>query len=155
MLNAILHSWPSAITVTMTLASGAVLLLAACHDLVSRTVPNWMPSLIAGFGLVAAFAGDRLLISAGLGAAVFIAAALCWRRGWLGAGLLHFENCTQRCDTAACHCVAEICREFSLPRVGTHGYGRPRRYALSGGRRGHDSVACCRCAAEADWKIFA
>ena len=36
-----------------------------------------------------------------------------------------------------------------------NGYGRPRRSALSGGRRGHDCVACCRCAPAADWKIFA
>jgi len=51
--------------------------------------------------------------------------------------------------------TAEICRELSLPRVGTHGYGRPGRDSLSGGRRGHDCMACCRCTPEADWKIFA
>src|SRR3954451_7771038 len=79
-----LHSWPSAIAATMTLASAAILLLAACHDVVSRTVPNWMSVAIACFGVAAAFASDRLLISVGLGAAVFFAAAVCWRRGWMG-----------------------------------------------------------------------
>ena len=84
MSQLMLHSWPSAIAAAMTLASGAVLLLAACHDVVSRTVPNWMSVAIACFGVVAAFAGDRLLISLGLGFAIFFSAAICWRRGWMG-----------------------------------------------------------------------
>jgi len=78
------HTWPSAIAAAMILASGAVLLLAAWHDIVSRTVPNWMSVAIAGFGLVAAIAGDRLLISTGLGLAIFIAAAIGWRFGYIG-----------------------------------------------------------------------
>jgi prepilin peptidase CpaA len=73
-------SWSSA----MIFASAAILLLAACHDVVSRTVPNWMPVAIACFGLAAAFADGRLLVSVGLGLAIFIVAAVCWRRGWMG-----------------------------------------------------------------------
>jgi prepilin peptidase CpaA len=84
MLHAIPQSWPSAIIAVMILTSGAVLLLAAGHDLVSRTVPNWMPSLIACLGVVAAFTDGRLLVSMLIGLAVFVAAALCWRRGWMG-----------------------------------------------------------------------
>jgi prepilin peptidase CpaA len=84
MSHAISLSWPSAFIATMTLASGVVLLLAACHDLVSRTVPNWMPSLIAGFGLAVAIAEDRVLISLGLGLTIFVVAVLGWRRGWMG-----------------------------------------------------------------------
>jgi prepilin peptidase CpaA len=78
------NSWSSAIAATMILASAGVVLLAAWHDLVSRTVPNWMPALIAGFGIVAALVSGRLLISTGLGVAIFIAAAICWRRGLMG-----------------------------------------------------------------------
>ncbi len=78
------HSWSSAITMTMLLASAAVFLLAAWHDVVSRTVPNWMSMLIAGFGIVAALAGGRLPISLALGLTIFIVAAICWRRGWMG-----------------------------------------------------------------------
>ena len=37
--------------------------------------------------------------------------------------------------------IAEVRGEFSLPRLGSHGYGRARRYPLSGGGRGHDCVA--------------
>src|ERR1019366_6760784 len=69
------QSGPSAITSAMILASGAVLLLAAWHDVVSRTVPNWMSVAIAC---------DRLPISLGLGLAIFVVAAICWRRGWMG-----------------------------------------------------------------------
>jgi prepilin peptidase CpaA len=78
------HSWPSAIATVMTIASGAVLLLAAWHDVVSRTVPNWMPMVLACCGVAAAVAGNRLLISGGLGVIIFFAAAICWRRGWMG-----------------------------------------------------------------------
>jgi prepilin peptidase CpaA len=84
MLHPMSHSWSSAIAATMILASAAVVLLAAWHDLVSRTVPNWMPTLIAGFGVVAALVSERLLLSMGLGLAIFIAAAICWRRGLMG-----------------------------------------------------------------------
>jgi prepilin peptidase CpaA len=68
----------------MILTSSAVLLLAAWHDVVSRTVPNWMPMAIACCGVVAAFVNDRLFLSTGLGVAVFFLAAMCWRRGWMG-----------------------------------------------------------------------
>jgi prepilin peptidase CpaA len=77
-------TWPSAITAAMILASAAVLLLAAGHDVISRTVPNWMSMAIALFGVAAAFAGGRLPISLSLGLVVFVAAAFCWRRGWMG-----------------------------------------------------------------------
>ena len=80
----LLQSWPSAITPAMTLASGGVLLLAAWHDVVSRTVPNWMSAAIACFGIVAAYTDGRLAMSIGLGLAVFLVAAICWRRGWMG-----------------------------------------------------------------------
>jgi prepilin peptidase CpaA len=84
MLLALSQSWPSAIAATATLASAVVVLLAACHDIASRTVPNWMPVSIACLGIVAALAGDRALISTALGLVVFIGAAICWRRGWMG-----------------------------------------------------------------------
>jgi NAD(P)-dependent dehydrogenase (short-subunit alcohol dehydrogenase family) len=58
---------------------------------------------------------------------------LQWRRavdrrcGWLVAGLLYFEDRAQRRDLATGHRVAEVCGEFSLSRLGTHGYGRASR----------------------------
>ena len=73
-------SWSSA----MILASAPILVLAAWHDIVSRTVPNWMSMAIACLGLAAAYADGRLLTSVGLGLGIFIVAAMCWRRGWMG-----------------------------------------------------------------------
>ena len=70
-----------------------------------------------------------------------------WRRGWLGAGLLHFEDCAKWRDSAARRGVAEIRREFGLSWLGADGNGRQKREPLSGGRRGHDCVACQRSAA--------
>jgi prepilin peptidase CpaA len=84
MLQIMLHSWSSAIAQGTILASCGVLLLAAGHDIVSRTVPNWMPLAIACLGTAASLATGRLLISLGLGLAIFIAASICWRRGWMG-----------------------------------------------------------------------
>ena len=84
MLHMLSHSWPSAITAATILVSGAVLLLAAGHDLLARTVPNWMSLTIALCGLAAAFAEDRLLISAAIGATLFVTMAICWRFGLIG-----------------------------------------------------------------------
>jgi prepilin peptidase CpaA len=84
MLHLMSHSASSMIAAAMILASAAIVLLAAWHDFVSRTVPNWMPAVIAGFGMVAALASGRLLISTGLGLAIFVVAVICWRRGLMG-----------------------------------------------------------------------
>jgi prepilin peptidase CpaA len=84
MLHLMLQSWPSAITATMILASGIVLLLAAGHDVVSRTVPDWMSVLIAGFGLAASVADGRLFPSIPIGIGIFILMRMFWRFGWLG-----------------------------------------------------------------------
>ena len=84
MSHLLLHSWPSAITAVMILASGAILLLAAGHDLIARTVPNWMALVIALCGLAAALAEDRLFISLGIGGAIFAVIAMCWRFGLIG-----------------------------------------------------------------------
>jgi prepilin peptidase CpaA len=78
------ESWPSTIVTAMTTASCVVLLLAACHDVIARTVPNWMSVVLAGFGLVVGFINQRLLFSVAFGVVVFAAAAFCWRRGWMG-----------------------------------------------------------------------
>jgi len=80
----LLHSWPMTISGAMLLASAIILLLAAGHDIVSRTVPNWMSGVIACCGAVAAITDGRLLISTAFGLVIFITCALFWRRGWMG-----------------------------------------------------------------------
>lgn len=78
MLHAMWQSWPLAIAATMMLASGAVLLLAAGHDIVSRTVPDWMSHLIAAFGVIASFAQDRLFTSIGFGIGIYLFVRTLW-----------------------------------------------------------------------------
>ncbi len=77
-------SWSETTVLATTLASAAILILAAGHDIVSRTVPNWMSLAIAALGIPASFAAGRAGLSLGIGAAVFATAAFCWRRGWMG-----------------------------------------------------------------------
>ena len=84
MSQLLLLSWPSTITTAMTLVAGGTLLLAACHDVVSRTVPNWMSLVIAICGIVAGIADGRLFMSMALGVAIFMIAVFCWRRGLMG-----------------------------------------------------------------------
>lgn len=81
-----LHDPTSLLTSGLTFGGIGILLLAAAHDLIARSVPDWMSILLAAIGL-----GERLIdgrVVAGLCAAliVFAIAALCWRRGWLGGG---------------------------------------------------------------------
>ena len=78
------QDWPSLLTSALTLTGAGVLLAASVHDIIARTVPDWMALALALFGLaLRAMAGS---LPAGLlaGAIVFVLAAFCWRRGWLG-----------------------------------------------------------------------
>ena len=49
-------SWSETTVLATTLASAAILILAAGHDIVSRTVPNWMSLAIGALGIPASFA---------------------------------------------------------------------------------------------------
>jgi prepilin peptidase CpaA len=63
-----------------------VLLAAAVHDVAARTIPNWAPAAIAGLGIALRSAQGQLLGGLALGLAVFLVAAICWTRGWIGGG---------------------------------------------------------------------
>lgn len=78
--------WSSLLSFTLLLASIAVVLTAALHDIAVRTVPNWMALAVALFGLATQLLNSHLLTALLAGLSVFVVAALCWRRGWLGAG---------------------------------------------------------------------
>lgn len=71
-------------------AAGALLIGAAAQDVASRTVSNRLSLALAALGLaLRACDGDplpALLAALATGAAVFLAAALCWRGGWMGGG---------------------------------------------------------------------
>lgn len=61
-----------------------LLLFAALHDIVARTVPNGVSVLLALVGLGARVLDNNLLFGATMATTVFVVAAFCWRRGWLG-----------------------------------------------------------------------
>lgn len=69
------------------LSGGAALLIAAAlHDVAARTVPNWIGALLASIGLVIQGMQGTLLFAIPAALAVFVCAAMCWRRGWMGGG---------------------------------------------------------------------
>ena len=81
-----LSSWPALFTLGLTVASVAVLLAASLHDIIARTVPNWMALALAVLGLVLRAVSGTLPYGMLAGFLVFVAAAIAWRRGWMGGG---------------------------------------------------------------------
>ena len=85
------------ISVAAVIAGVAMLAMAALHDVMARTVPNELALAIAVAGLVsqgaavpAAASLQTGLLAAGFAmlaaVLVFVAAAIMWRRGWMGGG---------------------------------------------------------------------
>lgn len=76
----------SYLQVGFLLGSIAIVLAAALHDVAARTVPNWMAGALAVLGLLVQTTSGHLIAGVVAGLIVFIAAAFCWRRGWMGGG---------------------------------------------------------------------
>lgn len=74
------------ITIVPLLAGAAILIAAALHDIAARSVPNWMALSVAVAGLLARVADETIFPALFAAIAVFMAAAFCWRRGWMGGG---------------------------------------------------------------------
>ncbi len=81
-----LHDWAPSLGHFLAGAVLAILCMAALHDVLARTVPNWMPIALAAIGTVQSALDGRLIASLLVGALVFILSGLCWKRGWLGGG---------------------------------------------------------------------
>lgn len=78
-----------AISIPLSLAAALVLLWAAVHDLIARTIPDCLSLALAGLGVTLhLLSGDlsRLVAVLATAATVAMLAALCWLRGWLGGG---------------------------------------------------------------------
>lgn len=80
------HDWISFVAPATAAAGTLLLLLAALHDIIARTVPNWVSVILALVGLMARIISNTLVPGLILSLAVFVIAAICWRRGWLGGG---------------------------------------------------------------------
>lgn len=64
----------------------ACLLVAALHDLIARTAPNWTAAGILVCGLVLRLLHGNLLPGLGFGLGMLLITGFCWRRGWIGGG---------------------------------------------------------------------
>lgn len=80
------YGWSSLIAPATILAGMGLVLIAAVHDIVARTVPNWVSVLLALVGLGARIVDGKLMIGLLAALSVFMVAAFLWRRGWLGGG---------------------------------------------------------------------
>jgi prepilin peptidase CpaA len=80
------YAWSAILTAAPVLLAAVALMVAAMHDIIARTVPNGLALLIALLGIIAHIADRRLLAGLAAGVIVFLIAAVCWRRGWLGGG---------------------------------------------------------------------
>ncbi len=78
------HGWLALLTPASHLAAAGFLLFAALHDIAARTVPNWVACAVILVGLTGHAYDNNLLIGLAAAFIVFLVAALCWRRGWLG-----------------------------------------------------------------------
>lgn len=73
-------------TTLALLTAVALLVAASLHDIASRSIPNWIPALLALDGLLLRLLGGQVLAGLAAGAVVFAAAAILWRRGLMGGG---------------------------------------------------------------------
>jgi len=79
-------TWPALLASGCVIAGIMVLLLAAAHDVVARTVPNGLAMTLAAIGVGLRALSGGLGLGLLIGALVFCLAAFCWRRGWMGGG---------------------------------------------------------------------
>jgi len=76
----------SSLQIILVAASILLVAMAACHDVVARTIPNGWCVAIAFTGLAGRFIDHTLVVGLAACAAIFIVATVCWRAGWLGGG---------------------------------------------------------------------
>jgi prepilin peptidase CpaA len=81
-----LHGWSSSFGYALAGSAAAILCLAALHDVVARTVPNWMPIALVAVGIAERILDGRVVAGLFAAALVFMLSGACWRRGWLGGG---------------------------------------------------------------------
>lgn len=63
-----------------------LLLFAAARDVAVRLIPDAVPLMTCCLGILVRLADGTLPLALPLAVLVFAAAAVCWRRGWLGGG---------------------------------------------------------------------
>ena len=76
--------WILLLTMGLELIMASLLLLAAARDIMTRTVPNWLPIMVAIFGAALASLDLRLVWGLSFGSMVFLCCLICWWRDWMG-----------------------------------------------------------------------
>jgi prepilin peptidase CpaA len=79
-----LHDGLLLLTPGLNIAIAGLLLLAAARDVMTRTVPNWIPVSLALFSTAGAAVHFRLFWGLGFGLTIFLVCIVCWQRGWMG-----------------------------------------------------------------------
>ena len=70
----------SMLTAGLKTAIVGLLILASARDIMTRTVPNWMPAALAVSCAALASFNFRLAWGLGFGCATFLLSLLCWLR---------------------------------------------------------------------------
>ncbi len=70
----------------LVIIAAALLLVAAVHDLATRTIPNCVPAVLAIVGISLRAAHGGLLPELGLAAGLLLILGFLWSRGLLGGG---------------------------------------------------------------------
>lgn len=78
--------WVSYLDPAILAGAGVLLATAGARDVASRIVPNGIPAALLVLGTGFQALQGSLLAAALLDGCVFLAAFLCWRRGWIGGG---------------------------------------------------------------------
>lgn len=76
----------AAIVHALILVAALLLAAAAAHDAATRTIPNWLPLLLAALGVALRLLTGDLGPGLAVAALVLAGTALAWLRGWLGGG---------------------------------------------------------------------
>jgi prepilin peptidase CpaA len=66
--------------------AACLLIYAAWHDIAARTVPNWLPVLLLGFGVVMRLVDHHLVAGALISAITFVILFGIWLLGAMGGG---------------------------------------------------------------------
>ncbi|HBK06081.1 MAG TPA: hypothetical protein DDZ81_09470 [Acetobacteraceae bacterium] len=79
-----IHNCILLLTPILKIAIAGLVLLAATRDIMTRTVPNWIPLTLAVLCTVLATVDNRLVWGLGFGLTIFVICFFCWKRGWMG-----------------------------------------------------------------------
>ena len=70
----------------LILSGVGLLLAAALHDAVARTIPNWIAACVALTGVVLRLQDGKMIAGAGIAALLLIILGALWLRGFIGGG---------------------------------------------------------------------